>query len=98
MDPDPDSHQNVMDPQGTAYLSLNLPLIFFFLTKTAEKRVVETSDSPPSSSGLQTSGRAKVKENVKTASYGLVIAVGLGVTGVVVYTVFNVSFLSGLCG
>jgi hypothetical protein len=33
----------------------------------------------------------KVKENVKTASYGLVIAVGLGVTGVVVYTVFNVS-------
>jgi hypothetical protein len=57
---------------------------------------VETSDSPPSSSSLQTSSRAKVKENVKTASYGLVIAVGLGVTGVVVYTVFNVSFLSGL--
>jgi hypothetical protein len=72
-------------------LSLNLPLFFFFFPKqTAEKRVVETSDSPPSTS-LQTSSRAKVKENVKTASYGLVIAVGLGVTGVVVYTVFNVS-------
>jgi hypothetical protein len=35
---------------------------------------------------------------VKTASYGLVIAVGLGVTGVVVYTVFNVSFIFGLTG
>ena len=36
-------------------------------------------------------GVAKVKENIKTASYGIVIVVGLGVTGVVVYTVFSVS-------
>jgi len=51
--------------------------------------VVEAGDS--SSGGLQTSTSARVKENVKTASYGLVIVVGLGVTGVVVYTVFSVS-------
>jgi hypothetical protein len=48
---------------------------------------VEASSSP----GLQPSTAAKAKENIKTASYGIVIVVGLGVTGVVAYTVFSVS-------
>jgi hypothetical protein len=47
-----------------------------------------------SSPGLQPSTAAKAKENIKTASYGLVIVVGLGVTGVVAYTVFSVSYLN----
>ncbi len=47
-----------------------------------------------SSPGLQPSTAAKAKENIKTASYGIVIMVGLGVTGVVAYTVFSVSDLN----
>ena len=34
------------------------------------------------------------KENAKTASYGLVIVVGVGVTGVIAYTVLNVRSIS----
>ena len=34
----------------------------------------------------------KAKENVKTASYGMVIVVGIGVTGVVLYTVLQELF------
>lgn len=41
---------------------------------------------------LQTSFAQKTKENVKTASYGTVIVVGVGVTGVVLYTVFHELF------
>ncbi len=51
-----------------------------------------------SSPGLQPSTAAKAKENIKTASYGIVIIVGLGVTGVVAYTVFSVSDLNYTLG
>jgi hypothetical protein len=51
------------------------------------------AEAGPQQSGVQTSTTIKVKENIKTASYGIVIVFGLGVTGVVIYTVFSVSSL-----
>jgi len=61
--------------------------------KGATKTLVESS-SQQSSNQLQTSFAEKTKENAKTASYGLVIVVGVGVTGVIAYTVLNELFSS----
>lgn len=58
-----------------------------------EKSVVESARHEGGSQ-LQTSFATKTKENVKTASYGMVIVVGIGVTGVIAYTVLNELFSS----
>jgi len=64
-----------------------------FAEKKASKAAVETSQQN-SNSQIQTSFATKTKENAKTASYGLVIVVGLGVTAVIAYTVLNELFSS----
>ncbi|XP_023333362.1 mitochondrial import inner membrane translocase subunit Tim21 [Eurytemora carolleeae] len=57
-----------------------------------EKTVVQSA--APSGGQVQTSFKEKAKDNAKTASYGAVIVVGIGVTGVIAYTVLNELFSS----
>jgi len=60
--------------------------------KEATKSVIESSRQ--STNQLQTSFAEKAKDNAKTASYGMVIVVGVGVTGIIAYNVLKELFSS----
>ena len=69
--------------------SINGNRILLQKLKPNEKSSLTESKSD---GGLQTSFTKKAKENVKTASYGMVIVAGVGVTGIILYTIFQELF------
>jgi len=60
----------------------------------ATANVVESNPSESNKNTLQTSFAEKAKDNAATASYGMVIVVGLTVVGYIFYTVLNELFSS----
>jgi len=60
----------------------------------ASASVVESNPSESNKNTLQTSFAEKAKDNAATASYGMVIVVGLAVTGYIAFTVLNELFSS----